>query len=290
MARKTALGKGLKALIPDVPGDQVEQIASIKNVAVNKVSPNPFQPREHFDNKMLLELRNSIAEKGVVQPITVRPHDSGFQLIVGERRLRAVRDLGMDTIPAYILDIVDDEDMLELSIIENIHREDLNPIDIAKGYQRLVNEIHLTQEEVAQKVGKDRSTVANFLRLLKLPRRIQESLLSGELTMGHARALITLNNSEDQIRIWKQIVKNELSVRRVEQIIRESTQHKKVAKPKPKVSDKPPYIREAEDKMRQSLATQVHIKSNRKGGIIDIEFYSDDDLDRIISLICSKKY
>ena len=288
MARKTALGKGLKALIPDVPQEQIAQLSSIKNIEVAKISPNPFQPREHFDEQMLEELRNSIAEKGLVQPITVRPFDSGYQLIAGERRLRAVRDLQMEEIPAYVLDISDDEDMLELSIIENIHREDLNPIDIARGYQRLINEIHLTQEEVARKVGKDRSTVTNFLRLLTLPRRIQESVSNGELSMGHARALLSLNNSEDQIRIWNQIVKNALSVRRVERMVKDTT--RTTIKPKVRRQShelKPPHIGAAEDKLRHALATQVRITSNRKGGIIDIEYYSEDDLDRIMNIICN---
>lgn len=289
MVRKTALGKGLKALIPDIPLEPTQPTASIRSVEVERIAPNPYQPREHFDEKMLEELKNSIAEKGLVQPVTVRLHNSGYQLIAGERRLRAVRDLGMEFIPAYVLEVIDEEEMLELSIIENIHREDLNPIDIARGYQRLIDEINLTQEEVARKVGKDRSTVANFLRLLKLPRRIQESLLSGELTMGHARALITLNNSEEQIRLWNQIVKKALSVRRVEQLVRESIT--KDGKPKVKIESHtvlPPSLQEAEDKLRHALATQVRIKSKGRGGIVSIEYYSDDDLDRIISLICEK--
>ena len=288
MARKTALGKGLRALIPDVPIDNRDTLSSIVNIQVTKVSPNPFQPREHFSRTKLEELKNSIAEKGIVQPITVRPHNSGYQLIAGERRLRAVQDLGLETIPAYILDAVSDEDMLEMSIIENIHREDLNPLDIARGYQRLIDEIKLTQEEVAQKVGKDRTTVTNFLRLLTLPRRIQESLSSGELSMGHARALITLNNSEEQIRIWKKTLQNALSVRRVEQLVRDSSQEVKKLQRKDTVSTLPRYLKEAEDRLRQTLATQVRIKSNRKGGVIDIEYYSTDDLDRLITLICRK--
>ncbi|MDZ7270208.1 MAG: ParB/RepB/Spo0J family partition protein [candidate division KSB1 bacterium] len=284
MARKPALGKGLRALIPEIPPGDEQSVAAIQDVAVESVLPNPFQPREHFDAQALEELKASIAEKGLVQPITVRRFDGRYQLIAGERRLRAVRELGLPTIPAYVLEVQSDEEMLELSIIENIHREDLNPLEVARGYQRLIDECHLTQEEVAQKVGKDRSTVANFLRLLKLPRRIQESLANGELSMGHARALLALNNSEDQIRIWQQTVKHALSVRKVEELVRGALQGPRL----PKVPQKelPPQVREMENRLRHALATQVHIKPRGRRGIIEIEYYSDDDLDRLIGLIC----
>ncbi|MDZ7384917.1 MAG: ParB/RepB/Spo0J family partition protein [candidate division KSB1 bacterium] len=284
MARKPALGKGLRALIPEIPPGDEQSVAAIQDVAVESVLPNPFQPREHFDAQALEELKASIAEKGLVQPITVRRFDGRYQLIAGERRLRAVRELGLPTIPAYVLEVQSDEEMLELSIIENIHREDLNPLEVARGYQRLIDECHLTQEEVAQKVGKDRSTVANFLRLLKLPRRIQESLANGELSMGHARALLALNNSEDQIRIWQQTVKHALSVRKVEELVRVALQGPRL----PKVPEKelPPQVREMENRLRHALATQVHIKPRGRRGIIEIEYYSDDDLDRLIGLIC----
>ncbi|MBC7185875.1 MAG: ParB/RepB/Spo0J family partition protein [Calditrichaeota bacterium] len=285
MARKPALGKGLRALIPDIPPGNEQGAPAIQDVAVDSVLPNPFQPREHFDAQALEELKASIAERGLVQPITVRRFDGRYQLIAGERRLRAVRELGLPTIPAYVLDVRTDEEMLELSIIENIHREDLNPLEVARGYQRLIDECHLTQEEVAQKVGKDRSTVANFLRLLKLPRRIQESLANGELSMGHARALITLNNSEDQIRIWQQTVKHALSVRRVEQLVREAMQGARQSKP-PAPRDLPPQLREMENRLRHALATQVHIKPRGQRGSIEIEYYSDEDLERLTGLIC----
>ncbi|MDZ7337773.1 MAG: ParB/RepB/Spo0J family partition protein [candidate division KSB1 bacterium] len=284
MARKPALGKGLRALIPEIPPGDEQSVAAIQDVAVESVLPNPFQPREHFDAQALEELKASIAEKGLVQPITVRRFDGRYQLIAGERRLRAVRELGLPTIPAYVLEVQSDEEMLELSIIENVHREDLNPLEVARGYQRLIDECHLTQEEVAQKVGKDRSTVANFLRLLKLPRRIQESLANGELSMGHARALLALNNSEDQIRIWQQTVKHALSVRKVEELVRGALQGPRL----PKVPEKelPPQVREMENRLRHALATQVHIKPRGRRGLIEIEYYSDDDLDRLIGLIC----
>lgn len=283
MARKLALGKGLRALIPEIPPDE-QGVAAIQDIAVDNVLPNPFQPREHFDAEALEELKASIAEKGLVQPITVRRYDGRYQLIAGERRLRAVRELGLSTIPAYVLDVTSDEEMLELSLIENIHREGLNPIEVARSYQRLIDECHLTQEEVAQKVGKDRSTVANFLRLLKLPRRIQESLVNGDLSMGHARALITLNNSEDQIHIWQQTVKHALSVRRVEQLVREALQGPRLPKEPPR--ELPPEVRDIENRLRHTLATQVHIKPRGHRGTIEIEYYSDEDLERLAGMIC----
>ncbi|NOY57914.1 MAG: ParB/RepB/Spo0J family partition protein [Calditrichaeota bacterium] len=284
MANRKALGRGLKALIPDAPAPGKEE-NNIQFVEVATVSPNPFQPRVNFNPESLAELQNSIKEKGVIQPITVRKHEDGYQLIAGERRLRAVRDLDLATIPAYILDVRTDEEMMELSIIENIHREDLNPIDIANSYKRLIDECKLTQEVVSQKVGKDRSTIANFLRLLKLPRQIQGSVQNGELTMGHARALLSLSKKETQIALWKKIVKNDLSVRKVEQLVRSESKKKP---DKAKLPDKSTlFLEDAEQKLRTQLTTKVSIKPKAKGGAIVIDYYSDDDLDRLISVICS---
>ena len=286
MAKKIALGKGLSALLPDISEGE-EHGAGISNIDVNMISPNPFQPRVTFDPQNLEELKKSVAEKGIIQPITVRETDTGYELIAGERRLRAVKDLGFSTIPAFIMEVSSDADMLELAIIENIHREDLNPVDIAHGYQRLIDECHLTQEEVSIKVGKDRSTVANFLRLLKLPRRIQESLKSNELSMGHARALITLPNSEDQIQLWKKIIKNSLSVRKVEALVKQINQGRP-SKQSQNEKEVPYYIRDLEDKLRRTLATQVRISPHSKGGKIEIEYYTDDDLERLIGVILSE--
>ena len=287
MVRKRALGKGLSALIPDIsPDDEARE--AINNVEVATVSPNPFQPRETFNPHSMEELKRSIAEKGIIQPISVRRIESGFQLIAGERRLRAARDLGITTIPAFVLDVATDEEMLELSIIENIHREDLNPVDIANGYFRLIKECKLTQEDVSQKVGKDRSTVANFLRLLKLPRRIQESLQRNELSMGHARALISLPSSEDQIQLWTKIVQKGLSVRKVELLVKQIANREITFKQKPPSQEISFYIRDAEDRLRRFLATQIKITSKAKGGKIEIEYYSDDDLGRLVELITSE--
>lgn len=282
MTNRKALGRGLSALIPDLP-DQNRDEENIQFIRVDRISPNPFQPREVFDPEKLAELANSIAEKGVVQPITVRRFMDGYQLIAGERRLRCVRDLGIEKIPAYTLDVDSDEEMMELSIIENIHREDLNPIDIANSYKRLIDDCHLTQEQVAQKVGKDRATVTNFIRLLKLPKQIQQSAQNGDVSMGHARALLSLEKIEDQLELWKKIVKNNLSVRQVENTVRKLQQSQKNSLDKKSV--KSIYVEDVENKLRSHFTTKVNIKSKAKGGTIEIDYYTDDDLNRVLSLI-----
>jgi ParB family transcriptional regulator, chromosome partitioning protein len=288
MVNRKALGRGLQALIPEEPVKATTpKESNIQFVDVAKVSPNPFQPRLKFDPEKLDELKASIKENGVIQPITIRPFDDGFQLIAGERRLRAVKDLAFESIPAYILDIQTDEEMMELSIIENIHREDLNPIDIAVGYKRLVDECHLTQEEVAHKVGKDRTTITNFMRLLKLPKEIRSSVEDGSVTMGHARALLSVSEKSRQIEIWKKIINNELSVRKVEQLVKPTAKPQKKEQQPP---DKNSYLLEdMEHQIRNRLTTKVRIKSKRKGGSIEIDYYDYEDLDRIMSLICDIK-
>lgn len=279
------LGKGLGALIPDISPEELTQAERLREVEVSKVKPNPFQPRETFDEVSLEELKQSIAVNGVIQPISVRVVNSGYELIAGERRLRAVRDLGFDHIPAFVLEVKTDEEMLELSLIENIQRENLNPIDEANGYQTLIAKCNLTQDEVAKKVGKDRATIANFLRLLKLPKMIQQSLIQGEITAGHARAFLTLPNISDQITLWKKTLQKKYSVRQVEKIVQSETQTSKPKKEKKREVN--PFIREAEDKLRSILGTQVHIheKSKGAGGKIEVEYYSDADLERILDLM-----
>lgn len=278
------LGKGLRALIPEEPSEETNQQKSkVLNIEVRKVSPNPFQPREEFDEVALNELKQSIAEKGVIQPITVRRYDAGYQLIAGERRLRAVTALELEYIPAYILDVETDEDMLELSLIENIQREDLNPVDVAKGYRRLLDQCHLTQEQVAQKVGKERSTVTNFLRLLKLPAPIQESLKKKQIDMGHARALITIENDTDRIEIWNKIIKDKLSVRKVESLVKNLKKPPK--KKNKKEEEKSYFLIDAESKLQEIYGTKVSIHMIKDGGKLEFEFYSNDDLTRILELL-----
>lgn len=309
---KLALGKGLKALLPDESSDYVHRqskasggsrgyefregvqagdIGTIGNIPISRITPNPFQPREDFNREALEELKKSIVEKGVIQPITVRKKGSGYELISGERRLRATTEAGFKEIPAYVLDVKTDREMLELALIENIQRERLNPLEIALGYQRLIAECKLTQEEVADKVSKDRTTVTNFLRLLKLPQQIQESLRQGEISMGHARALINLEATKDQTAIWSQIVENRLSVRQVETMVQKAAKKQaKATKHKPLVAKegepKSVDVIQIENWLRDKLATKIKLTHTKKGnGQIAIDYYSVDDLERILDAI-----
>lgn len=277
------LGKGLSALIPDIPSDEPEQSERLRDVEVSKVRPNPFQPRENFDPTALQELKQSISEKGIIQPISVRVANSGYELIAGERRLRAVSELGLDRIPAYVMEVATDEEMIELSLIENIQRENLNAVDEAKGYQTLVIKFNLTQDEVAKKVGKDRTTITNSLRILRLPKIIQDSLIKDEISAGHARALLTLSKKEDQVNLWKQTLKKKYSVRQIENIVK--AEKPAVAPRKKSLPKQDPFINEAENKLRAILGTQVRIKDNKGKGKIEIEYYSNSDIERILELM-----
>jgi len=279
------LGKGLEALIPQIsPEEESEKGEKLLEIEAAKVRANPFQPRTEFDKKGLEELKQSVMENGVIQPITVRKTDEGFELIAGERRLKAVQELGFSRIPAFVMDVDSEDKMLELALVENIQREDLNPIELAKAYQRLQKEYGLTHEAVAQKVGKDRATVTNFIRLLKLPRKIQDSLHSGQISMGHARALMGLSSPAEQIKMWKKIVKQGWSVRKVEAVVRSQLEHVEKAN-KVTAPERSPYMVEIEDKLRSLLGTQVRIRKSGKGGKIEISYYSDEDLDRLIELL-----
>ncbi|MEJ2628950.1 MAG: ParB/RepB/Spo0J family partition protein, partial [bacterium] len=216
------LGKGLDALIPSNITEEEGKQATIEGIEINKIKTNPYQPRTDFDNEKLEGLKASIEEKGIIQPITVRREKDGFELIAGERRLRAVQELNYKTIPAYILsDISTGDEMLELSLIENIQRQDLNPIELAKAYQKLQKEYGLTQEEVAKKVGKDRATITNIIRLLQLPEKIQDSVKTNEISMGHARALMSLPTEKSQMQFLQKVIRDEWSVRKLEQAVKE---------------------------------------------------------------------
>ena len=305
-SKKAALGRGLSAILPSQEerdereserSHHVERIrlaGRVAEVDVNGVRPNPYQPRKDFDEKALDELAASILQLGVIQPITVRATDDGFEIISGERRLRAARRAGLRRIPAYVRE-ADSEAMLEMAIVENIQREELNPVEIALGYQRLIDECDLTQEEVAQKVGKNRATVANFLRLLKLPPRIQASLRDGLVTVGHARALISVEDDDFQLQLIDEIEDNDLSVREVEERVRawreqpEDGEDETAESPRrkePAQMDRDSLqIREYTARLRSKLSTQVKIRHSSGGGKIEVEYYSDDDLERIMDLL-----
>ncbi len=286
MKGKTRLGKGLDALISTTIEQAPPSLKkTIHEIDVALVDPNPFQPRIDMDPNAFEDLKNSIKEKGIIQPVAVRPSKSGrYELIAGERRLRAAIAVGLKGIPAYVLDIQNDEDMLEIALIENVQREHLNPIDLAKGYQRLMDECSLTQDEVAAKIGKDRTTVSNIIRLLKLPKIIRDSLTHGEIREGHARAILSLSEEKLQIEVWKRVVKQQLSVRKVEELVKKLRDQKTpIALAKP-VRKKSPFIGKVENSLREKFGTQVKVRTKKEGGSIEIVFYSREDLDRLMEL------
>jgi ParB family chromosome partitioning protein len=286
MKTKTRLGKGLEALI-STPVDQITPglKKSLHEVDVGLIDPNPFQPRMDMDNEAFEELKKSVREKGIIQPIAIRTTANGrYQLIAGERRLKAAIAVGLKWIPAYILNITSDEDMLEMALIENVQREHLNPIDLANGYQRLIDELKLTQEEVAEKIGKDRATVANMIRLLKLPEKIQDSLKRSEIREGHARALLGLVETSQQIEIWKKTVKQGYSVRKVEDEVRKLRNASPHVLLQKQARKKSPFVTRTEGNLREKFGTQVKLRTKKDGGSIEIFFYSREDLDRLLEL------
>ena len=309
---RSVLGRGLNALIPKpetydpltqrtrsedtAVGPDHRHLGSLEEVIahleISKIRPNPYQPRADFDEVALDELKRSIQEKGIIQPITVRQTDDGmYQLITGERRIRAVREAGLDRIPAYVRRVKSEAEMLELALIENLQREHLNPMEIGISYQRLIDEVQLTQEEIARKIGKDRTTVTNFIRLLKLPLKIQQSLRQGNLTMGHERALVGIPDDRLQLRLFERIVKRGLSVRRVEELVRHVGKQKTKSR-RPTATGVDESVEHIESKLRQILGTKVTVTANPDGrGQISIEYYSDDDLDRLLELFAAiEKY
>lgn len=257
---------------------------AISEIAVSKVETNPWQPRTDFDETALEELSESIKVQGIIQPITVRAlNEQEFQLISGERRLQASKKAGLKTIPAYIR-VADDQQMLEMALIENIQRENLNAIEIALSYQRLLSECDLKQEQLGDRVGKNRSTVTNYLRLLKLPPDIQIALRDGKLSMGHARALITVEKVEEQLDLFHQILKNELSVRKVEALVRERSQGGSRAKPASPALNKD--FQEVQTKLSSHFGAKIKLSTpDHHKGEIKIPFASTEDLNRILEIL-----
>lgn len=312
---KSSLGRGLDALInpnliEDKSSEKVTDLSNIKlddgkqfdilaKIAVDLISPNPFQPRTNFDVAALEELKKSILINGLIQPITVRRiQGNRYQLISGERRLRAFKDIGYKEIPAYIIKVDSDEILLALALIENIQREHLNPIEVAKAYKRLIEECHLTQEEIAEKVGKDRTTIANTIRLLKLPEKIQDALIKEEISMGHARALISLPDEQLQLFALEKILKDGLSVRKVEQLAKSISKKSSDSKKPGGISISTNsfsniHTNDLEDRLRRIFGTKVICNQRKDGtGEIKIEFYSNDELERLLELfeIINKTY
>jgi|Deesub1362B_J571_1020462.scaffolds.fasta_scaffold00082_38 ParB family chromosome partitioning protein len=271
---KTALGKGLKALIPDTT-------EGVQEIPLDRIMPNPKQPRRVFEESTLEELANSIREKGVLQPVIVKKaEDDKYILVAGERRLRAARLAGLTSIPAIVKDTTEAE-AVEIALIENIQRDDLNPLEMAEAFQRLINEFNYTQEQLATRIGKDRATVANYLRILKLPPDIKEHILSGQISLGHAKAILSLPTKASQIEAAREVIRKGLSVRQTERLCKALS----TKPPRTSRKEKDPNIVALEERLKRSLGTKVTLKHRGKKGKIEIEYYSLDELDRLIELL-----
>jgi ParB family chromosome partitioning protein len=280
MAKRKALGKGLSALIPDAQNleDASDQFFQCP---VEAIEPNPYQPRQSFSDQEMEELVRSVRQKGIVTPLLVSKVSSGYQLIAGERRWRAAQKAGLDRVPVVVREATPTES-LELALIENIHRQDLNPIEEALAYSKLLEEAGVTQEVLARRLGKDRTTVTNALRLLRLPRFIQQDLMEGQLSMGHARVLAGISDSQKLGELRDAAINNALSVRQLESLARRGNQNKTGKK---QLTEKDYYFQSLADKLKQSLGTKVQIQRRGKKGKIVIYFYSDEELDRLLDYL-----
>lgn len=292
---KRALGKGLAALIGEKQAqtykkavplftemETVKTKGEVLYLEINKITPGKFQPREDFDDQKLKDLISSIKEKGVLQPILVRQTDSGFEIIAGERRFRAAQALAVEKIPVIVKD-VKDEEALVISLIENIQREGLNPIEEARAFQKLLDKFNFSQDDIAKALGKDKATISNTLRLLKLPEDVQRCLAKGEITVGHAKVLLSIDDSQKQRRLCQLIISKSLSVRELENIVNMSVPLKKRRILSSRTAD--PHILNLERQLQHSLGTKVRIIAHRKRGRIIIEYYSPQDLERIVNIL-----
>jgi ParB family chromosome partitioning protein len=284
--KKVALGRGLGALIPEIEKAD-ERPRDFFYCDITLIRPNRFQPRMQYPEDELNELSQSIKEQGILQPLLVREEDDDYELIAGERRLRAAKKAGLTQVPVVIKRIGDSK-LLELSIVENIQRANFNPIEESEAYHRLITEFNLTQDQAATRVGKSRSAIANFLRLRQLPEQIKASILDASLTMGHARALLGIENSAQQLAAWRAVVKKGLSVRETENLIRSLKDEKKKPKAARKSSEDRYLMGLAEDLSRH-FGTKIMIKKRGQRGKVEIEFYSNDDLDRLIQRLQQTK-
>jgi ParB family chromosome partitioning protein len=277
MVQRRGLGRGLGALIPGAE----EPTRGPQELPLSDIAANPTQPRKRFDQTALEELAATIRTHGVLAPVVVRRSDEGYQVIAGERRVRAAKLAGLSHIPAIVREAGDGQ-ALEMALVENLQREDLNPVESAEAYQRLVGEFGLSQEAVAARVGRDRSTVANALRLLRLPRKIRDDVAAGALSEGHARALLGLERPADQLKARDEVVRRHLTVRATEALVRRLRSPHQVAAPKRPAN---PNLGSLEDRLRVALGSKVRILRSGRGGMLEISFFSDDDLTRLVDLI-----
>ncbi len=280
--RKLALGRGLDALLPDIaPADDMAR--EYFSCDIESIRPNRFQPRLQFPDDELEDMARSIRQQGIIQPLLVRKDDIGYELVTGERRLRAAKKAGLNQVPVIVKTLTD-TDMLEMSIVENVQRSDLNPIEEAEAYYRLITEFGLTQDQAAERVGKSRSAVANFLRLRQLPGQIKASIMDGNLSMGHARALLGAGTKAQQNAVWRVVVSKGLSVRETERLVKRLKTEKDGPK-NPPLNSNLSYFTDVADDLSRRFGTRVRIKRRGQKGSVEIEFYSDDDLDRLLSLL-----
>ena len=287
---KKVLGRGLGALIPQKPVAEpaphhVPAGAGLAMIPIDQISPNPFQPRKTFNEASIEELARSVREHGIVQPLVVtRITDNKFRLIAGERRFRAAQKAGLDHVPVVIKETLTDSDVLQVALIENIQREDLNPIEEAYAYHQLHEEFGLTQEEISKRVGKERSTVANCLRLLKLPDNVKKLVASGQLSMGHARAILAVESAKKQEQLAERVVRRNLNVRQTEVLASEKAP--KSAEPE---KEKDVFTRDAEDRLTRTLRTKVEIDRKRRGGVIHLRFGSEEELIRLVDELMGRR-
>ncbi|UCD93615.1 MAG: ParB/RepB/Spo0J family partition protein [Candidatus Zixiibacteriota bacterium] len=277
MSSKTVLGRGLEALIPTQQESTIRG-GSYRNIPLNKIAPNPMQPRQQFDDAGLQELAESFKSQGVLQPVLVKKAQDGFILIAGERRYRAALIAGLETIPAVTLEETEDAEMLQIALVENLQREDLNPLEAAGAFRKLMDDGGLTQNQLAVKVGKSRAAVANILRLLTLPEKVKELIRSGKLSEGHARAILAVDDDLSRVRLAERIVSENMSVRAAEDSARRVRRRKLI--PRKKL----PAVVEAENYLKQLLGTSVKITPGLKRGRIEVEYYGEEDLERILEL------
>lgn len=280
------LGKGLEALIRPRSDEKIPESHGVDRISIRSIKPNPHQPRQKFDETSLEELTASIKEKGILTPITVQKVGNQFILIAGERRLRASKKAGLKKIPVYIIDVANDAEMVEMALIENIQRENLNPIEEAEAYIYLNNRFKFSQEKIAKSVGKKRVTISNSLRLLTLPREIKESIRNGRLSAGHGRAILMMKTHNSMIGLWKKIIKGKMSVRAAEDWAKEKTL-KKLELKKKVIRKVSPQIKRLEDELISILGTKVRIIYKKGSGSIEVSYFSDDDLERITEMIRS---
>jgi len=285
--KKKTLGKGLAALINDLPDEFISEsdISDIQDIPISKIKENPYQPRKSFNEEKIRELAESIKENGIIQPLVVRPKDSYYQIVVGERRFRAAKLANLMTVPCLIKD-VNDEKMAEIALIENLQREDLNPLEVAFSYNRLITDFGLTHEQLSQRVGKSRVAITNTLRLLKLPEKVQQDIINGIITEGHARVLLSLEEI-DKILFARDIIVNKgLSVRETEELVKNIKDKDVLKKEDKKEYYKDPNILSIEENLTRIFGTKVVIKNNKKNkGKIEIEYYSKEEFERIKSIL-----